>query len=571
MAEATAGPALERMQVRPLSSLEKCFMDEDLSEHPVCDRFTMFRNERLSFQIGIYNPTTEEQRRALFLIATPKGALAKYTTVRQVISVANQYPDSYPGYDDNLLRNTVGLYPDPIRPLHYNGAFAIPPRQTVALWLDIELPADYPAGESTLTVELAYSTRGQVHPSPLTEERLAVPVTVTVLDAELPPQKLIHTEWFYTDCIANVNHQKAFSEAHWRAIESYLRVATANGINMILTPVFTPELDTYIGGERLTTQLTDITVVGKDRYTFNFSKLDRWIALCKDCGVEYYEIPHFFTQWGAKAAPKFVAKVNGRTRRIFGWETDSKGPEYRAFLAQFIPALLDALKRNGVDRQCFFHVSDEPSLKALEQYNACREILSEHLKDYPIIDALSDYDFYATGALKKPVPAIGHIAPFLENKVPGLWTYYCGNKAGETGRMLAMPAARTRILGVQLWLNRIEGFLHWGYNFYNNCHSFNAIHPMMDAGGEFFAPAGDAFLVYPDVDGTALESIRLNAMREAMVDMRMLDLVEERRGRDFAEQLVTEAAGGTPVTFSQFPTDADFFLRLRAAAVQALQ
>ncbi len=570
MAEVITRPSLSLMQVRPLSSLEKCFMDEDLSNHPVCDRFTMFRNERLSFQLGIYNPTTEGQRRPLFLLPKVKGEIAKYTTMRQVISVANQYPDSYPGHDDNLLRNTVGLYPDPIRPLHYKGIFAIPSHQTVSLWLDVNLPADYPAGEYKLTVELAYATRGSTKPAPLTEERISVPVTVTVLDEELPPQKLIHTEWFYTDCIANVNHQKAFSEAHWRSIESYLRVATANGINMILTPVFTPELDTYIGGERVTTQLVGITVAGKDKYEFDFSGLDRWIALCKDCGVEYYEIPHFFTQWGAKAAPKFVAKVNGRTRRIFGWETDSRGPEYRAFLGQFIPALLENLKKNGVDKKCFFHVSDEPKLANLEQYTACREILSEHLGDAPIIDALSEYDFYATGALKKPVPGIGHIGPFLENNVPGLWAYYCGNKVGETGRMLSMSAGRTRILGVQLWLNNIEGFLHWGYNFYNNCHSFNAIHPMMDSGGEYFAPSGDAFLVYPDVDGTALESIRLNALREAMVDMRALDLVAERRGRAFAEDLVTEAAGGTPVTFHQFPSDADFFLRLRTAIAKAL-
>ena len=141
------------------------------------------------------------------------------------------------------------------------------------------------------------------------------------------------------------------SEKHWRMCEEYIRTAVRNGVNMILTPVFTPELDTYVGGERLTTQLVDITVEADGSYGFGFDKLGRWIDMCLGCGVEYFEIPHFFTQWGATAAPKFVARVGGRTKRIFGWETDSMGPEYGAFLAAFIPALVSYFKEKGVDTE----------------------------------------------------------------------------------------------------------------------------------------------------------------------------------------------------------------------------
>jgi len=42
-----------------------------------------------------------------------------------------------------------------------------------------------------------------------------------------------------------------------------LRVAVKSGINMILTPVFTPALDTYIGGERPTTLTQLIDFVGE--------------------------------------------------------------------------------------------------------------------------------------------------------------------------------------------------------------------------------------------------------------------------------------------------------------------
>lgn len=53
-----------------------------------------------------------------------------------------------------------------------------------------------------------------------------------------------------------------------------------------------------------------------------------------------------------------------------------------------------------------------------------------------------------------------------------------------------MPSARNRILGCQLWRNKAKGFLHWGFNFYNDGLSHRSIDPfcVTDAGGHF--PAG---------------------------------------------------------------------------------
>ena len=38
----------------------------------------------------------------------------------------------------------------------------------------------------------------------------------------------------------------------------------------------------------------------KGEYRFDFSELKRWIDLCKKCGIEYYEMSHLFSQWGAR-------------------------------------------------------------------------------------------------------------------------------------------------------------------------------------------------------------------------------------------------------------------------------
>ena len=546
------------LKLKAISSLEKCFYNTDIDALSEKKDFTVFKNERLSFQIAFLNTTIDR-----FINQCPvavAGDLVKYTTIRQVAPVPVAYPAPFPMSEGAYLKKEPGLYPDIIRPLQYAGCVPVPYSHLGTLWVDVELDGTLEAGSYSLTVE--FKTRSN-------ELLGSVDVSVRVIDANLGEQELIHTEWFYTDCIAQYYHVRAFSEKHWKLIENFMRTATKNGINMILTPVFTPELDTYIGGERLTTQLVDITVVGKDKYEFGFEKLHRWIDLALDCGFKYFEIPHFFTQWGSKHAPKFVAKKNGKTRRIFGWETDAQGEEYEIFLSQFIPALVGEFKARGLDKKCYFHVSDEPHMSDLEQYTACKNILKKYLDGYNIIDALSDFEFYRSGALEKPVPHTKDIMPFIENNVSGLWAYYCASGASVSDRFIAMPTQRTRILGVQLYLYNIEGYLHWGYNYYNNKHSYDVVDPYGTTDGGYWVPAGDTCLVYPGNDGTPYESIRLNALREAVDDIRALRAYEARFGRAATESLIMDGVEGE-FDFKSYPTDSAYLINLRERIAKAL-
>ena len=143
-----------------------------------------------------------------------------------------------------------------------------------------------------------------------------------LIGASLPEQELIFTNWFHADCIASVYGVRVFSEKHWELIGKFMHEAHESGVNMILTPLFTPPLDTGIGAERPTVQLVGVTKTDGG-YTFDFSLLDRWISLAEESGITYFEMSHLFTQWGAKAAPKIVASVGGTKKRIFGWDTPS--------------------------------------------------------------------------------------------------------------------------------------------------------------------------------------------------------------------------------------------------------
>ena len=112
--------------------------------------------------------------------------------------------------------------------------------------------------------------------------------------------------------------------------------------------------------------------------------------------------------------------------------------------------------------------------------------------------------------------------------------------------------------------------MHWGYNFYNSCRSYTALDPYGYPDGGYFTPSGDCFLVYPGTDGEAWESLRLNALREAMDDIRALKWYESKFGKDAAKRLIIEEAG-SDITFTEYPTDPDYITNIRARIAKAAE
>ena len=539
-----------------VSSLEKPFLNSRIEDYRPFTFTRMMKNQRLSFQLLHTLVGFDTPHRAMVALKI-EGFPAAYVTARTVELVPVAYP-IYPGIeDDNYLSKEPGLYPDWLQPLHYGGVISVLRNQLRAVWIEVDPRGGVPAGTYPITVSLMAG-----------EEAVATEtVTVEVVNAELPPQDMKVTQWFHCDCLANYYHCEAWSERHWEIVENFARTARQNGINLLLTPLFTPALDTAVGGERTTTQLLDITVTNGE-YSFGFDKLDRWIEMCDRVGIEFFEISHLFTQWGAGHAPKVMATVDGTYKRIFGWDTDATGEEYTRFLRTMLPAFLEHMKsrRNGRgdDQRCLFHISDEPNMDQLEQYKKSKAVVADLLEGYTIMDALSNFEFYRDGIVETPIPSTNHIEPFIENRVPALWTYYCcGQCLDVSNRLIAMPNWRTRSIGMQFYKYYIAGFLQWGYNFYNNMHSVNTINPYADVSGEYWVPAGDPFSVYPAEDGTAYESTRIIVFHEALEDCRAMKLAESFYGK---ERVIAEieAVFGQEIKFSRCARSADMMLAVRA-------
>ena len=128
--------------------------------------------------------------------------------------------------------------------------------------------------------------------------------------------------------------------------------------------------------------------------------------------------------------------------------------------------------------------------------------------------------------------------------------------------MLAMPAARNRALGMQLFKYNIVGFLHWGYNFYNTCGSYHTVNPYSDQSGENWVPAGDMYIVYPGKGGVPMESTRLLVFDDGLKDMRAMKLCESLYSHEEVVKAIEEVAG-TEILFTNTICDGETVLKIR--------
>jgi hypothetical protein len=531
-----------KFQTRLLSSLVKVFADEDL-QAPISRRASCLRGEVFSLQLAYRSETMLRD-----LSVELSSPLDRHIQIRTVGLVPCQFPGAH--FDDDVLRTTPGLYPDLLEPL--TDCLPAPPGQWRSLWITVRVPTRQSPGKSDIELNLRSGGRR------VGGETFAL----EVLLATLPAQKLMHTSWFHTDCIATHYGDDVWSKAHWNRVGQFVDSAVDHGMNMLLTPLFTPPLDTQVGGERLTVQLVAVHITAKDRYQFDFFRLDRWVKMADAAGIRYFEMSHLFTQWGAGHCPKIVVEQEGRIRQIFGWKDSASGGRYRKFLDQFLPQLVKFIDRRGLRRRCFFHISDEPHADHLDSFARAAAIVHGHLQDFPFIDALSNVEYYDRGLVRQPIPASNHIEPFVARGISNLWTYYCVSQWQDvSNRFFCMPSARNRILGSQLYRYDLKGFLHWGFNFWYAQFSTHAIDPfrVTDAGGNF--PSGDAFLVYPGPDGP-LDSIRGEVFREALQDQRALQLLENLQGRNRTVALL-ERGLDESLTMKKYPRDADWLLKSR--------
>ncbi len=543
-----------RLIAKTVSSLEKCFLDEKIESKREINRLSALRGETFCFQIAYTNEPSANPNDTLCYLHV-ESTIKDLVKISRIDSVPVKFATYGNCTDENYLRKTPGLYPDLMIPMTEESELHIPQGFLGSLWVDVEIPLGYPRGEYNIKVDFTTEPLGKG------SVVASVEFELNVIGADLPEQEITYTQWFHCDCLADYYRVDVFSERHWEIIENYMKCAAKNGINAIFTPVFTPALDTPKGKERTTVQLVEVCEK-EGKWIFNFARLDRWIEIAQRCGIKYFEISHFFTQQGATNAPKIMGWKDGKYQRLFGWDTEASSDRYAGFLRTFLRRFIDHMKKKGLDKNCLFHVSDEPRDRHFDDYAVAKAIIQDVLAGYHISDALSSVNFYNSGLVENPIPSIDYVHDFIDAKVENLWTYYCcAQHTDVPNRFIAMPLSRARIVGTQFYKYNIVGFLQWGYNFWYTMTSQELIDPFIctDLGR---VPAGDGYSVYPAPDGTPYESIRIRSFYEALCDHRALKLCEKLCGKDAVTAAINSIMP-EPFDFKNYPSNGMYILALR--------
>lgn len=526
-----------KFKLNRLTSLEKVRTANDI--HNFVGDVALFGGESYSYQVVIQ---TEAR-----CIIEAKAECPFDVKIYSVDNAVVDYPYIKEDIDGGYQTYEPGLMPDILTPIELKNNSLVSANGIHNFWIEVTVPKDAPKGNAQLKMHFtAINFRNEI----VAEDTDTL--NIEIKGKNLPKQDLIFTQWLHTDCIAAMHNCEVYGEKHWEYIDKYIKSAVELGINMIYTPVITPPLDTVNGRERPNVQLVKVTDNNGD-YTFDFSLLKRWLEICVKNGVEHIEISHLFSQGGAKFSPNIYATVNGEEKRIFGWDISADDARYRKFLKTLLPELVSVVKEFYPEDKIYFHISDEPSDEHIKAYEYAYGAVKPYIGNCHTFDALSHYEFYKKGLVEMPVCNTLSIEPFIENKVENLWAYYCCGGFRISNRFLAMPSCRNRIIGLQMYKFGIKGFLHWGFNYYFGCGSLYTIDPYTTTSCDKNFPSGDPFSVYPHADGP-LKSMRAVVFKEALQDILICRMLEEKIGKDAVVKMIDDFAG-KELTFSSYPAD----------------
>lgn len=538
-----------------LSSLEKVFLDEKPSKREF-KNISVLKNERFSYQIAYAHTGVASGEACKYEFkVTVDSPLKKYVKLRCVGNVPVEV--SYYPYlnDDGYLRKRPGLYPDSLLEMKTNTIEVIP-KIWHSIWITVDTKGEVPSGVYEINVIFECK-----------DVKIVKKFGVKIINANLPKQETIVANWFHADCLASVYKFKMYSEKHWKIIDNFMKCAIENGVNSIYTPIFSIPLDTNPGAKRPACQLVDITL-DNGNYSFDFTKLKRWISIFKKYNGDYLAVSHLFSQWGAKFAPRIIAKVNGKNKEIFGWKTPNSDPEYKKFLDVCLPEFIKVIKEEGIKDKVYFHLSDEPHLDTLSSYMTSKNVVNDLIKDFKIVEACSDPEIHLSGAVEYPVVHIPNVEEYTEKGITPFGMYFCCSTCYDDfpNRFIDMPSYRNRIMGVQMFKYEIQMLLHFGFNYYFKRASTGGtgevINPFLatDAGNAI--QGGNGFVVYPGEDGKPVSSIRLDVTFGALQDIRTMKLLESYIGHDEVVKIIEDLAD-MEIKTNKYPKNSEFILELR--------
>lgn len=394
---------------------------------------------------------------------------------------------------DMLIRIAPALFPDYLmekKQLNLKGNKYQP------VWLTVKVPENAAAG--------IYS--GNIVVSSM-EGNQSLPVSIIIYPLTLPAERHLKvTEWYTTGNFAKFHGIDTVYSVEWfDMLQKYAENMADHRQNVFMVPFSAIEI--YRSAE--------------GTFRFDFSKFDRIAEVFWDTErMDYLETgePAKFVSGGfastAIAFKDFQVKDASKDGSI-----TMSGEEVLPLL---LPEFESHLREKGWLTKTFFHIKDEPSNHNALSWIDISSYVHKYAPELRRIDAVCTS--YLFGNIEVAVPKLDHFDAGSEIYRKGqqngteLWFYTVGIFQANRypNKTIDMPLTDSRILH---WLNYkydLTGYLHWGWNQWNE-------NPYKDVGEHI----GDAWHVYPVKNGV-LNSLRWEQMRNGIQDYEIFLMLEKK-------------------------------------------
>jgi len=410
------------------------------------------------------------------------------------------------------------------------------PSHTVALRVQIPIPRNGKPGRRDYEIVIACG-----------RDRYELGLRVRVHKAAIPPagaNSLPYTNWFSVERMADRHGLKRWSPSHWRMMRRYADLMVHARQN-----VFMPRLEHFI-------------TLKRGRPVLDAARLRKYVRLFTSAGMHFIEGGHLARRpRGTWDAPTFNLAITN---------VQATSPQGDADMADICGQLMSEIRRNGWQDRWIQHVTDEPIEANATDYRILTGMVHKYMPGIKLMDATLDTSLVGSVDIWCPQgqryqEKREQFAAFRK-RGDRVWFYTCCFPGGPwLNRLLDMELLRPTLLGWYAALYDLDGYLHWGLNWYpTDKHPFEASITPARSDGQHL-PAGDTHIVYPGQRGP-WSSLRLEAQREGLEDCELLKLLKARDPK-LAGRITRRAVRA----FDKYTKDVRTFRAARRALLEALR
>lgn len=421
---------------------------------------------------------------------------------------------------DRLLP-VSGFYPDPI--IDTTG-MDIPGFRTQPVWVTVPVPVSAKPGLYSGRIAIMGNTGSR-------KFELVRDMEIEVYNPIIEKTSLWVTNWFNIDRLGMMDNGvsvEKYSNQYWDNIRMLAAKMAEYRQNVaIISPLGLCEISKDSG-----------------RWEFDFSNFNKMVEIFIEEGVigriEGGHLGGRIGKWESPFGLRFPERKDSAW--IFSVMPFTH-PGVKEFYSKFIPALTGNLKEKGWDSIYIQHIADEPTNDNYKSYVEITGFIKSLAPGIKVIEACHSRNL--ENMVDVWVPQLNFLNDdfdFYSNRMKAgdeVWFYTCLAPQGNyANRFIELPLIKTRLLH---WINfryNIPGYLHWGFNFWNADPFFDTSGIITESGNVL--PGGDAWIVYPG-RGKIHSSIRLEAMRDGIVDYELLKMFEKKHpeeARELARQVV---------------------------------